>query len=1029
MINLRRLRVKALKQLRDVDIWFPRRGAILVEGRNESGKSTLFEAVYFALYGAPLVGEETRPALDDLLPHDGASASAELWLAVGENELEIRRVLPVKEGKRGNQQARLIVRRPGAVTEEVNGAAAVNTRILRELSGLDGDALRNSCFMEQKALDRLESLSRGQREAAVSRLLGLERLRGVESRLKIETQELEAQVVRARAELELARLRRCAAEATAREHECAARVRAAEVRALVAERDRETLGLETRARRGAALEKERAELEARVARGSQIAGLLDALVHAEEAVTRARAHVERRAPVRVSLDDLRRLEEIDIPRIEARLAALEALEAELAAMSEAEAAIARLEAQTAAESEALHAAGALDEARAAHREAQAAAAQAAGRETLRRWVQLKEVERYANGDASGRAELQRQVDAQAALAHVAGNRATRLALATVLLALICGASLVIGFSYRVAWIAAAAAALVALALVAGAMRSRRLVAGARTGMSEAAARLRDLEARVAAARHLGSSLEDLPTVEASLDAAGIARPVSVEAARMELARAANDSASMDLEREWSAAERLARALVEHDAARRRLHELQGEPWNGAHGRDERGNSAISLEDARAEQARRAATLERQAQPLGTRPTTADVAAARGAAEAELRALRGRTEARASIVAELNAMEQQERDALDEAAGELRQLTLQARALDLAVEACMAESPGLKDVEDGARSLREALQRELQALDMAPARERLAGIRAERAILFAGAGGDATYAPVVERIARLLHEQGITALGDEPLADLAVLWPDLMRVDVSARDDLERDLAQARSEAHHLRASALEQARVRGLEAEALDERECAARLVEAERARRRHAMAHEMARDVQARIVRRVLPETQSYMCALLPELTAGRYRDAQLLAEEAGGPGADLRIRVWDHIAGRYVAKNLFSGGTRDQCSLALRLAFALATLPKELGAIPGFIFLDEPLSSFDRERSRALVHVLTRGTIAAQFAQVLLISHTSDFERDAFAYTIRMSDGRVVGSNLPSEREARTLWSAEAAVPEPAG
>jgi exonuclease SbcC len=63
---------------------------------------------------------------------------------------------------------------------------------------------------------------------------------------------------------------------------------------------------------------------------------------------------------------------------------------------------------------------------------------------------------------------------------------------------------------------------------------------------------------------------------------------------------------------------------------------------------------------------------------------------------------------------------------------------------------------------------------------------------------------------------------------------------------------------------------------------------------------------------------------------------------------------------------------KNLFSGGTRDQCSLALRLAFALATLPQELGVAPGFIFLDEPLSAFDSQRAQALVELITTGTIA---------------------------------------------------------
>src|SRR5262249_60852482 len=116
--------------------------------------------------------------------------------------------------------------------------------------------------------------------------------------------------------------------------------------------------------------------------------------------------------------------------------------------------------------------------------------------------------------------------------------------------------------------------------------------------------------------------------------------------------------------------------------------------------------------------------------------------------------------------------------------------------------------------------------------------------------------------------------------------------------------------------------------------------------------------------------------------------VTAAPYRHAGLFPEKPRGAPAALKVHLWARVGGRYVAKNLFSGGTRDQVSLALRLPFALATLPKERGALPGFIVLDEPLSSFDEERARTLVSLLTRGTIAQQFPQVLLISpsHTSD-------------------------------------------
>jgi hypothetical protein len=68
---------------------------------------------------------------------------------------------------------------------------------------------------------------------------------------------------------------------------------------------------------------------------------------------------------------------------------------------------------------------------------------------------------------------------------------------------------------------------------------------------------------------------------------------------------------------------------------------------------------------------------------------------------------------------------------------------------------------------------------------------------------------------------------------------------------------------------------------------------------------------------------------------------------------------------------------------GTRDQCSLALRSACALATLAQELGVAPGFIFLDEPLSAFDAQRAQPLVELITTGIIAQQCNQVVLISH----------------------------------------------
>jgi DNA repair exonuclease SbcCD ATPase subunit len=268
----------------------------------------------------------------------------------------------------------------------------------------------------------------------------------------------------------------------------------------------------------------------------------------------------------------------------------------------------------------------------------------------------------------------------------------------------------------------------------------------------------------------------------------------------------------------------------------------------------------------------------------------------------------------------------------------------------------------------------------------------------------------------QRLVALLAEAGIAATGDEPIEALVAEWPALAQA--GDPDALAAALANASAIEGQLRQHVEAQCQQYGFDADTLDAQECQKAYDDLAREQRQRRLAAEMADEVFRRIVQRVLPETEMHMRALLPDLTDGRYRDVTLLGGDENS--ADLRIRVWDEQAGRYVGKHLFSGGTRDQCSLALRLAFALATLPKELGAMPGFIFLDEPLSSFDDRRSQALVDVLTRGPIAKQFPQVFLISHSQSFDPAAFTCALRMAGGRVVSTTLPDEAAARALWDA---------
>lgn len=153
--------------------------------------------------------------------------------------------------------------------------------------------------------------------------------------------------------------------------------------------------------------------------------------------------------------------------------------------------------------------------------------------------------------------------------------------------------------------------------------------------------------------------------------------------------------------------------------------------------------------------------------------------------------------------------------------------------------------------------------------------------------------------------------------------------------------------------------------------------------------------------EVRENILRAVLPSTLDYMSALLPLLTCGRYHFAELDDDT-------YKIRVFDNRAGDYIEKEIFSGATQDQFSLALRLAFALATLPQGLGAQPKFIFLDEPTAGFDGERRKAFIRLLTEEELAERFDQIFLASPEGIFDTNPLPHYVRVSGGKVVDENL---------------------
>jgi len=138
-----------------------------------------------------------------------------------------------------------------------------------------------------------------------------------------------------------------------------------------------------------------------------------------------------------------------------------------------------------------------------------------------------------------------------------------------------------------------------------------------------------------------------------------------------------------------------------------------------------------------------------------------------------------------------------------------------------------------------------------------------------------------------------------------------------------------------------------------------------------------------------------VKQDVEKNMMQFLPTLTDNRYNMARI-------DETNYRIEVYDRDARTWRGKGVFSGATQDQFSLALRLAFAISTIPSSRGARPGFIFLDEPLSGFDSQRRNGFMQLL-REDLSKYFAQIIVISHLEALAED-FQNTLTLDSGRII-------------------------
>lgn len=1000
MIRLKRLYAHDFKQLKQVEIHFPEAGRILVQGKNEAGKSTLFEAVFFALFAQALTTESGAKNLDDLIGYDKEKARVELDLAVRDRVFKITRTLI----RAKTNKWELDIERPDGRIEQVHGNKAVNDRLVAEL-GFDAEALLNTCFVEQKKLEKLEGMTKGKREESLSKILNLERLLDLEDKLKLRGED-EKLLARLTHRVELARaqgeLPGVADELTRAEGQ----LRLLDLRTNVERAIAELTA-------GASLEQELKELaEKRTALQTNVARvdaldrarqMTDAILIRFDALVQDREQLlalqtERDAITRAVDDQLPALEtrQVEIRRLglqAARLTRVEALrgnvlnelqraqnlrqelDGHLERGSTLNDTIARYESRIAALDEKLRAYDVGD----ALGDWANAVSENTPRDDGAETISLKRLER----DALNSRQRQYLIYLGAILIGIVV--ASALVLPTLVFTT---NNLLLGV--LVALVLAAVATVGVILLMTRLLNTNRRSSNLaqEIGKLEGEMNVRSTLTHAAQAR-VDASAEKLKALDTPIPASASA----AQAKRIELAASLENKTRAELTAERDdTREKLNYARAQRDETVKRISELS--PANGA-------SNVLQLE-RKVSQAERLLgqwrpRLARRAARYDLPPETEALRDAYRATQGDIKTWHQRIQQAEKLASDASRIEQR----MSKTQGELQEQYSQVTSLQNGSAPAWSgtlERAAYLDLKDHLAQAFESAGGDRIRAQMNQVEKQFGALEREHSIRAKTARDAINTARSIER--ELGIEDGLSEHPD--LDELQILAARFAETNLDDRPALETRVKRLNQRVGELRGIQERFERELGLVGETVDEAQAQAELDAQQREQAQRRYGADIVSRARRRIVQKILPATMEYMRRILPQLTRDRYHDAELDPET-------YKIRVWDERAGQSGAwkeKNIFSGGTKDQFSLALRLAFALATLPQERGTSPGFIFLDEPLGSFDDERANALLYLLTEGEIGRAFDQIFLISHVA-VQESKFTHRIRLENGAVVNVN----------------------
>jgi exonuclease SbcC len=165
-VKFDRLRLRNFKPYADTDLQFTD-GVTVIHGLNGSGKSSLLEACFFALYGSKALDG----TLDDAVTTGEDETDVELWFTHAGEEYRITRELR-RSG--GSVSTRTCVLEGDDTT--IEGARDVREFVGEELLRMDSEAFRNCAYIRQGEVNRLINASPRERREMIDDLLQLGKL-------------------------------------------------------------------------------------------------------------------------------------------------------------------------------------------------------------------------------------------------------------------------------------------------------------------------------------------------------------------------------------------------------------------------------------------------------------------------------------------------------------------------------------------------------------------------------------------------------------------------------------------------------------------------------------------------------------------------------------------------------------------------------------------------------------------------------------------------------------------------------------